>query len=234
MAVILFIFLRLWTVTYAETHQTTLAGLSLAQMLWYLTLTECIILSTPRIAQTVDEDVRTGSLAIQLVRPVSYPLYRLAVTLGERSIRFALNIIVGAIVAFLLVGPINFQVNGLLFCLITLPFAFIVDFLGNFLVGLFAFWLEDTSGLLLIYSKLIMVLGGMLMPVELFPEPIKSIVQVLPFSALVYGPAKIFVDPSIDLLTDVLLHQLFGGILFGMAVWLLYNKAVKRVQGQGG
>jgi len=48
LGVILYIFLRLWQVTYSETHSTSLGGLTLPQMLWYLALTESIILSGPR------------------------------------------------------------------------------------------------------------------------------------------------------------------------------------------
>ncbi len=72
--VVLYIFLCLWRVTFAETSQTTLGGLTLKQMLWYLVVTESIIMSLPPIATLVDSDVRTGALAVQLVRPLSYPL----------------------------------------------------------------------------------------------------------------------------------------------------------------
>lgn len=64
LAIVLFIFLRLWQVTFAETKRDVLGGLTLAQMLWYLMVTESITLSAPRVAYLVDQDVRTGSLAI--------------------------------------------------------------------------------------------------------------------------------------------------------------------------
>ena len=67
----------------------------------------------------------------------------------------------------------------------------ILDFQGMFLIGLGAFWLEDTSGLLLIYSRVTMILGGMLIPLELFPESWQPVLRVLPFSSMVYGPARL-------------------------------------------
>ena len=106
--------------------------------------------------------MRTGALAVQLIRPLSYPLYRLWTTLGERLVRFLLNIVVGAAIAFLFVGPIPLSLAGLCLFIPALLLAFILDFLGHFLVGLGAFWLEDTSGLMLIYSRVTMILGGML------------------------------------------------------------------------
>src|SRR5271163_3836498 len=79
LGVILYIFLRLWQVAYDQTRSTSLGGLSLKEMLWYLMIAESIMLSAPRVSQAVDEDVRTGALAVQLIRPISYPLYRLSV-----------------------------------------------------------------------------------------------------------------------------------------------------------
>src|SRR5215218_1905800 len=153
LAVILYIFLQLWRVTYAETGAANLGGLTLAQMLWYLAMTEAITLSGPRVAQEVDQDVRTGALAVQLIRPLAYPLARLWTTLGERLVRFGLNASVGAAIALVFVGPIAFSPGGLLLFALSLPLSFVLDFLGNFLIGLAAFWLEDTSGLTLIYSR---------------------------------------------------------------------------------
>lgn len=173
LAVILYIFLRLWQVTYGETGAERLGGLTLPQMLWYLTMTETLTLSAPRIAPEVDQDVRTGALAVQLIRPLSYPLSRLWATLGERVVRFALNGLVGAAIVLLFVGPIEFSAGGLLLFALSLPLAFTLDFLGQFLIGLAAFWLEDTSGLMLIYSRITMILGGMLIPLELFPAALQ-------------------------------------------------------------
>ncbi|MBD2472841.1 ABC-2 family transporter protein [Nostoc sp. FACHB-145] len=133
-------------------------------MLWYLGITESIVLSAPTIAQEVDEDVRTGALAMQLIRPLSYPLYRLWTSLGERTVRFGLNLTVSIALALLFVGFIPLNLPGILLFLLSLPLAFVLDFLATFLVGLGAFWLENTTGLMLIYSRITMILGGMLIP----------------------------------------------------------------------
>src|SRR5689334_12431220 len=192
LGVILYIFLQLWRATYAQTGAGQLGGLTLPQMLWYLAMTESIILYGPRVAQEVDQDVRTGALAVQLIRPLSYPLYRMWATLGERLVRFLLNAGVGAAIALLFVGPIALSIGGLALLTPALLLAFVLDFLGQFLIGLAAFWLEDTSGLLLIYTRVTMILGGMLLPLELFPEAWQPLLRALPFASIVYGPARLF------------------------------------------
>jgi ABC-2 type transport system permease protein len=234
LGVILYIFLQLWRVTYSETGVARLGGLTLAQMLWYLSMTEAITLSAPRVAQEVDQDVRVGALAVQLIRPLDYPLARLWTALGERLVRFALNAAVGAAIALVFVGPIGFTPAGLLLFALALPPAFVLDFLGNFLIGLAAFWLEDTSGLSLIYSRVTMILGGMLIPLELFPEAMQPILRALPFAGIVYGPARMFVHPEPAFLADLALRQGIAIGVFAIVVALVYRVALGRIYSNGG
>ena len=234
LAVILYIFLRLWQVTYGDTGATQLGGLTLPQMLWYLVMTETLTLSAPRVAPEIDQDVRTGALAVQLIRPLSYPLARLWSTLGERLVRFGLNLVVGAAIALLLVGPIAFSAGGLLLFLLALPCAFTLDFLGQFLIGMGAFWLEDTSGLLLIYSRITMILGGMLIPLELFPQAVQPWLRALPFSSIIYGPARMFVHPDAAFLRDLIVRQGLAIVVLAGAVALVYRAGIRRIHANGG
>src|SRR5262249_50836266 len=161
-----------------------------------LMMAEAIILSAPRVSVEVDEDVRTGRVAVQLLRPMSYSLALLGKAMGERFVRFAVNIVAGSIVALILVGPIPFSVSGLAMFALMLPLAFVVDFLGYLIVGLCAFWLESTMGLAILYSRVTMLLGGMLMPLEVFPQSLQPVLRWLPFATVVYGPARTFVAPD--------------------------------------
>ncbi|MBD2495251.1 ABC-2 family transporter protein [Nostoc sp. FACHB-280] len=232
--VILYIFLQLWRVTYAETNAQQLGDFTLTQMLWYLGITESIVLSAPTIAQEVDEDVRTGALAVQLIRPLSYPLYRLWTSLGERTVRFGLNLSVSIALALLFVGLIPLNLLGILLFLLSLPLAFVLDFLATFLVGLGAFWLENTTGLLLIYSRINMILGGMLIPLDLFPEQWQVILRNLPFASIIYGPARLFVQPDLSFAGQLLIRQTLAIGVLSLLVTFVYSTAVKRIHANGG
>jgi ABC-2 type transport system permease protein len=159
LTIVIYIFLRLWTVVYEGAGTERVGGLTLPQMLWYLVVTESIFMSTPRVAPEVDEDVRTGRLAIHLIRPISYAGGHLSRAMGDRLVRFTINLVVGSVIAMVVVGPIPVSVAGFVMFLAMLPAAFLLDFLGMFLIGLCAFWLESTSGLVLIYSRTVMMFG---------------------------------------------------------------------------
>jgi ABC-2 type transport system permease protein len=234
LAVILYIFMRLWQSTYEHSPATRFGGLTLNDMIWYLTLTEAILMSGPRLSQRIDEEVRTGSLCVQLTRPVSYPMYWLFTNIGERTVRFALTLLAGAIMSWLLVGPPRNLLGQLSFALLALPLAFVIDFLGNFLVGLCAFWLEDTNGLSLVYSRLTAILGGMLIPLQLLPDWLSRPLGALPFASIIYAPANLFVHPSWQTLALSLVQQCLWVAVFASVVWLVYRKALARVASHGG
>src|SRR5262249_22545307 len=159
------------------------------------------------------------------IRPISYPLYRFAVSIGERTIRFLISAVLGCVVVLLFVGPIPFTPGGLLIFALSLPFAFTLDFLGFLLIGLGAFWLEDTSGLSLIYSRLTMILGGTLIPLQLFPDQFQSILRILPFASMVYGPSSLFVQPDLAALLDLLIRQGITIVIFASLAAIIYRVA---------
>lgn len=234
LCVILYIFLQLWTVTYEETGAKRLAGLTLAQMLWYLAITEAIVLSTPRVAPLVDEDVRTGAVTVYLLRPLSYPLYRMWTAFGERFVRFAINLVVAGGITWAIVGPIPMSAQGLALFALAIPMAFLLDNLANLSIGLAAFWIENTNGLVLVYSRVTMILGGMLLPIELFPAWLERIAIVLPFSSVVYGPARMFVAPDVEFLGALLARQAAAVVVFGALATGVYAFAVRRIHAHGG
>ena len=234
MATVLYVFMRLWTAVYASSSGERLGGLSLRQMIWYLMMTEAVILSAPRVSVEVDEDVRTGRIAVQLLRPMSYAFSLFGKAMGERVVRFVLNILSGSVVALILVGPIAISLPGLALFALMLPLAFTIDFLGYFIVGTCAFWLESTTGLAILYSRLTMLLGGMLMPLEVFPTHWQPVLRWLPFATVVYGPARIFVAPDAGLAFSVAGVQAASLIVFASVAAAIQRIAIKRIQSNGG
>jgi ABC-2 type transport system permease protein len=234
LAIVLYIFNCLWQVAFKQSGAGRLGGLTIQQMIWYLTVTEAIYMSAPRVSANVDLDVRSGALVTYLQRPLSYPLYSLSANFGERGVRLLVNLAVGALVSLLLVGVPHLSFQGVLFFAVSLPLAIVVDFLGCFLIGLGAFWLEDTSGIFLIYSRISMILGGMLFPITLFPDGIRNVVEWLPFAAILYGPARLLVAPADIDFQSIMAKQLAGLAVFSLLVFAVYRQAGQKVFVNGG
>jgi ABC-2 type transport system permease protein len=74
----------------------------------------------------------------------------------------------------------------------------------------------------------------MLLPLELFPEPLGSIARVLPFSALIYAPARLAFGADSGAVWPLLGQlALFLGVGAGV-VGLLYHRAFRRIALNGG
>ena len=232
--VIMFIFSSLWHTTYGELGRDRLGGLTLAGMLWYLAFTESIILSRPRDAVRLDEEVRTGQLAYQLSRPYNFLLYRFAQVWGERLPRFAVTLLVAAAMAVLFSGGVAVGPAGLLAGLPVLALALAIDFLFVIAISLFAFWAEDTTSFLFIYDRFLMILGGLLLPLDLFPGVLEPIARALPFAVVIYQPARMFVDPDGGRLVAVLAQQLVWLAVATLLAGGLFRYAVRRLQSNGG
>ena len=112
--------------------------------------------------------------------------------------------------------------------------AFAIDFLGALLVGLCAFWLESTQGIALIYSRLMMVLGGLLVPIDIYPESIQPYLRALPFAAILHAPGRILVDPSAQLFMQCLGLQAACLAVYGLGAYALHTFALRRLFVNGG
>jgi ABC-2 type transport system permease protein len=227
---ILFTFTQLWRAT----GQTGKTGFSLAQLIWYLAFTEAIMTSSDTGAGEVDREVRSGDIAYRLARPLPYPLYHFGAALGERLLRFGLNLSVGVLVALVVVGPLHIGALALLLSLSAALLGFVADWAWSFSISLLSFWFEDTFGIHLLYRRALMILGGMLIPLEAYPGWLQRIARALPFQYFVYAPAHLFVRPDFPYWIEV---SVALGLLaaVGLVPLLgLYRLGLRRVGAQGG
>jgi ABC-2 type transport system permease protein len=234
LVLIIYVFVQLWTLTYGVLGRERIGEYSLAQMIWYFAFAEAILMSVPLLRRKVDEEVKSGELAYRLAKPYSYIFYLAADYFGEWLARFVLNLAIGSALAFILIGPIPFSLWGIASAFVVLAGAVVLDFLGAASIGLLAFWIEDTAPLSLIYRRLVMLLGGMMIPLDVFPEPLSSIAQSLPFAYMVYGPARQWVSPSEAFFWE-LLPKLAISLAVGVGiVFLLFRAGQRNVTVNGG
>jgi ABC-2 type transport system permease protein len=232
--VLVFILSQLWKTTFASRGVKTLSGFSIADMVWYLILAESIAMSLPALTRRIDQEVRSGQLAYLVGRPCNYVLYNFAQYLGERIVRFVMNLLVGIVLAFILVGMPHFTWMGMVAWPLVVFLALCIDFVAYMTIGLLAFWTENTDSFSLIFSRLTLVLGGVLAPLEIFPQPLRSIAQALPFSTILYGPSRTLVHFEFDRFVALLGQQVLVLAVGGLILFAVYQVAIRRVNINGG
>lgn len=231
---IVFIYLMLWQNIYGQ-KGGSVGGLSINQMIWYLIVTELITLSRTDIHLQVNEDVKSGSIAYLLNKPYNYVLYCFSYFIGEIGIKLLTNGVIGLIIGFVYVGRLdNFNFANLPFILLSIGVGCIIHFFIYITLALTSFWFEENTAFFWIYSKLIFTLGGMLMPIELFPNWLQNISKYMPFAYVTYVPAKLAVNFSfVSFLRQFSIQLLYLGVFFALAM-TLYKKGAKNLNVNGG
>lgn len=231
----IWIFAQLYKITFAVSGTDEIGGLTIAMVVWSLMMTQSFQSSgTPRVSNIIDEEVKTGTLAYSINRPYSYILFHLFGFLGRSTPILFTNLLIGSIAALILVGPIKITFFGIFFGLILLFLGRLLDFLISFIIGLSAFWIEDTTAIEWIYSKGQMVFGGIILPIALFPDYLQKIAELLPFSQLFYSAARLMVNFDMELFRQFILTQFFWIALFAALAFYIFKKGLKYVAINGG
>jgi ABC-2 type transport system permease protein len=139
------------------------------------------------------ERIRTGDVAIDLYRPVSFLGWWLAGDLGR-----ALYHLLARGVAPTVVGALLFDLRFPASALTWLAFgasvtlAVVVSFGLRMLVASSAFWLLDQTGVKHLAAVFAMFFSGLVVPLVLFPDWARDVVMLLPWASFVQVPVDIW------------------------------------------
>ncbi len=176
----------------------SIVGYSGAALVWYIATSEAAILTVRnRLIAEIGDDVGSGRFAVELQRPVLALPVRLATELGYMAPRFGLGVLLAGLVALVLGGAPP-SAAGLALALPSLLLALTLNMVGQHLFAASSFWLREAKGAWFLYNKLVFVLGGMLLPLEVLPGWMETTAKFLPFMAMAYAPARLasgFVEP---------------------------------------
>ncbi len=187
--VVLGIFTSLWRAV-AE------AGLPLAAepsaLVWYLAVTEWIMLSAPAVHFDVQEAIRKGDVATQLTRPVSWVGATYCDAVGALFVRLPVLFVAAAVSATVFTGAMP-PASVLRVVPLGVLSALLLTGL-HLCIGILAFWLGDVAPVSWIWQKLLFVFGGLLMPLELYPSIVRTIAPWTPFPSVLSAPASMVID----------------------------------------
>ena len=244
------VFMALWTTAFSVSGRAELEGYRLAEMVWYLAMTETITLSSSRVFVEISEAVKAGNLAYELARPLSYPFFQVANSLGNSAPRFARNLLTAAAVVGLGMGQVSVlapsaslgidsaegagSLPGLVTFLGMAALALLLDSLVALLIGLLAFWIEEVMPVFWIYQKLLFTVGGLFLPLEMFPDWLRRVSAWLPFQFIAYVPARAFVAFEPEFVLRAVAGQVAYVAILAALVVLVWRRAQRRLVVHGG
>ena len=223
----------LWTALYAQNAMPV--NLPLHAMISYATvsLLMSLVLEVDG-TRKIRERVREGTIATDLMKPISVPLFFFADGLGQTALHLIL-VIPSLLFALLLVhidvpSPQVFAVFLLSFLI-----GYGVNFFVNFLMNSLAFWTMETFAMQLIVRWVSDLLSGQIIPLTFFPGILGRFVFALPFAAIYSTPLLIYVGViGPNEWAAYLTAQVVWLLLFSALSVIVWRAAAKRVVIQGG
>ena len=225
----------IWNAVYGDKGQ--LGGMTVSQMSTYIAVSWMArAFYFNNLDREIASEIRDGSVAIQMIRPYQYVMVKLMQGLGEGLFRLLLFSIPGMVVVAL-VFPIHFPTDPLTWLLfaIMLVFSFFINSQINILTGLFAFFVENNEGIMRMKRVAVDLFSGLVIPLTFFPGWAERILEVLPFQAITYLPASVFVgNVTGQAIGSAILVQLIWLVVLIVPLVLMWRKARSRLFVQGG
>lgn len=141
----------------------------------------------------VSKSIQTGSIATDFLRPVSWYGLWFSREIGRATTAIALRLIPTMFVGWLLFDitlPASPAVA--IGFLIAVILGVWVSFSIRLLTNLTSFWLIDHRGIAALSMSVGTFLSGMTMPIDFFPEPLRTIAEMLPFQAVLMAPNNVY------------------------------------------
>lgn len=180
----------LWNVA-ADANGGDIAGYSGAALVWYIAASEAAFVPiSVRLIETTGQDIASGSVAVELLRPRSMLTVRVVTEVGRAVPRAALCALTGALVATISAGGVP-NASALALAVPALLLGLVCNIAWQHAFAGLAFWLRDAGSMWFLYHKLVFLVGAMLLPVQVLPAWLESIAFGLPFLAMTYVPARL-------------------------------------------
>jgi ABC-2 type transport system permease protein len=228
--VILVVLVALWKAA-TEAKGGEVVGYSFGAFAWYLMVAEAAVIGTkPRLIEQIGTDIGAGTVATEMLRPISVVWWRIASELGQAGVRMLCAGIAGAVFITAVAGPPPDATSAAL-ALASLLLAVTCLVVAQHLFGAISFWLGDAKSAWYLFQKLVFLTGGMLLPLQIFPSWLQVLSWALPFWTMAYAPARL---ASGHFEPWILAAQLAWLLLLASAAGAAFSAGQRRIQIGGG
>jgi ABC-2 type transport system permease protein len=180
------------------------------------------------------DKLHDGSIVVDMMKPISVPLYLFADGTGE--VLFHASLIVPSLALALLIVHIDVPSAAVLGAFaLSFFLAYFVGFFLNFMLNCIAFWTLEITAVQLIFTWITDLLGGQIVPLIFFPAVVQQAVFALPFAAMFSTPLLIYtgqIPPG--RYVEVMTLQVLWIVVLGAIATVMWRAGARRVVVQGG
>lgn len=228
---------HIWKAIFASSGTDVVNGMTFTDTMIYLVFANALFRFMDMwVVWNMGDDIQTGVIVKDLLRPVGYSKWQFYSGLGRVIIKFITTFLPTAIVVYIVTkGAIHIGINVLLFILST-AMSLLINYYINFMVGTICMYTNTIWGINIMKEVIVSLFSGATIPLAFFPDSIRHVVLLLPFQAICNAPI------------ELVLHAEYGGsqcgeILLFQLVWLIalkllsdifFKVSVKRITVNGG
>jgi len=235
--VYLLIIYNIWRAIYSSSPAETVNGMTFTDTMVYLVLAMTIFnVLNIFIVWIMGEDIRSGQMVLDLIKPMSFRSYTFFSTLGGNIVQFFVVFVPTFIIVNIITGGAIAIGLNIFFFLISLFLAMIIFFFIEFAVGTLCFYTESVWGINIVKETMVLLLSGAMIPIAFFPAGFRNVVNYLPFQAIYNTPLRILTEEKMPLnnILQMLFVQLIWVAVFYIAGGLFWNISIKRITVNGG
>ncbi|WP_246090377.1 ABC transporter permease [Nonomuraea deserti] len=212
-----------------------LAGYDITDAITYCFVTQAFIAPMQLFGGGlgIPERIRSGDIALDLVRPAPLQAWTLAEDVGRAAYLFLARgippMLVGAVVFGVVVpgGPGRWVAFLTGFAL-----AIVVSFGWRYLIALSVCWLVDDRGVAVLSMVLTTFFSGMMVPLHIFPGWLADVARSLPWAAMVQLPTDLYLGKA-PVMETLAFQAFWAAVLLGLGA--LGTRAIRhKVVIQGG
>lgn len=182
--------------------------------------------------------VRSGKFLTFQLRPIHHRFFALSQKIGHRALGFVFEFL-PCFFILQFVFKVDLIPTHIGLSIISIAFAFLMNFYVNYCIGMTAFWLVQSSGIRQVYQVISEILSGSLIPLIFFPEILQKMLFFLPFQYITYVPACVVMGKyslggiTMDLSLIVIIQG--GAVAFVIILSeIIYRLAMNKYTDAGG
>ncbi len=234
----IYVEIAIWHALYAQSSdmQTSYGVISLTDMIAYAVMSAIVnTLVRNRAIFGIDDRIKTGDIAFDLNRPLSFWGMLLSKTIGQNGFTFLFQFVfISVFVLPFFSVPVPTP-EYLLYFLIILTLGFLTRFLLAFMLGLCGFWYMRIWHMERVLFVTIGFFSGSFVPLWFFPEIVGQISEWLPFKGIFFNPISVFLMKLEPLMVyQEIFKQTIWVAALALVCYMIWQLGIKKLTVQGG
>lgn len=230
----------LWRAVFRSSGSATLQGFSFPEMVVYLIAGATVgaVIRT-NAEDVVADEVREGSIAMNLVRPIDYRLRVFFDALGGTLYNLVLVGLPAVVAVALILAGYGREGGAPALAiapfLLSLALSFLLTFLYSFSFGLVSFVTTNMWGVGRVEGVVVALFSGALIPLAFFPGWLRDAAGLLPWASMGYTPVMALLGKLEGAaLMRALALQLAWAVFFWWISGRAWGRLIRRLAVNGG